>query len=168
MKSTKIVVIFFVICLIISGCRDLWKENIPLLLCVNDVEIKNAKTISDYGLINEGITINIYELADVTVEKFVNNENKTLPINSDTTWTNFGWYITPIDSFYKGIFNHLNWISTKNVERILQTVKNELKEENVFYAFYIRKFDEITEPLGVQIFILNPRTRILYIIVSIT
>jgi hypothetical protein len=168
MKRIEIVIIFSIFCIFFDGCHDPLQENIPLILCISDAEIKSTKTINDYSCTNEGITIKIYELSDITVEKFINT-TKTLPINKeDTTWVNFGWYVTPIDSFYKGVFDHLNYMSPTNVEKTLKTIKNELNENNTFYAFYIRKFDETIEPLEVQIFVLNPVKKKLYIIISIT
>jgi hypothetical protein len=168
MKQTKTAIIFLVICTLFTGCYDPLNEDLPLILGVNGVVIKNTKTISDCSFINEGILIRIYELSDATVEEFIHNTNKTLPINKDTTWANFGWYITPIDSRYKGVFDHLNAMSTTNIEKTLQTIKNELKKDNVFCSFYIRIFDEMIEPLEVQIFVLNPTTKILYMVESIT
>jgi hypothetical protein len=168
MKRTKTAIIFLMICTFFNGCYDPFgEEYVSFILCVNNAEVKKIKTLN-YGLAYEGLAINIYELSDATVEEFIYNTNKILPVNKDTAWVNFGWYITPIDSCYKGVFDHLNWVSTTNIEKILQVIKNELKENNIFYAFYIRKFDKKIEPLEVQLFILNPITKKLYMVESIT
>ena len=138
------------------------------MLDIDTAVVLNEKTIEDCAFCSEGVTIYKIKLDAKTIKRFVENETKQLPDNKDSSWCGYGWFTTPIEPCHKNVLNHLNYISRKSVERTLSEIQYILKENDVYYAFYIRYFENDLDPLEAQIFVLNPHTEMLYIVVSIT
>jgi len=135
---------------------------------MDNVTILKEQVIEDCKLCKEGITIYKIELDSKTIENFSVKENKYFPNHVDSTWYGYGWFSTPVDPYHTKVFHHLNYISKNKVEKVLLEIKNTIKENGVYYAFYIRHFVEDLDPLEAQIIVLNPNTKMLYIVISMT
>lgn len=162
----KVFLLFFTF--FIASCNSSFTDEISLLLDINTATVLKEQVIEDCRFCSEGVTIYRIKLDDKTIESFINNEKKQFPENKDYTWYGYGWFSSPVEPCYAKVFNHLNHLSKKKVEKALSEIKYVLKENNVYYAFYIRHFEKDMEALEVQIFVLNPHTKMLYIVVSIT
>lgn len=163
---TKLVGLFTL--LFLSSCNSSYVIEISSLLDIDTATVLKEQVIEDCTLCKEGITIYKIELDSKTVESFLSKENKRFPDYIDSTWFNYGWFSTPVNPYHTKVFNHLNYISKRKVETVLLEIKKTLDENGIYYAFYIRQFKEDLDPLGAQIFVLNPNTKILYIVISIT
>jgi len=152
----------------IVSCNSPYTNTIPSLLDIDTAKVLKEQVIEDCMFCSEGITIYKIKLDSKTIEKFLNNKTKRFPDSKDRSWCGYGWFTTPINADYTNVFNHLNYLSKKKVEKALLEIKNTLKENDVYYAFYIRHFEKDLDPLEAQIFVLNPRKKTLYIVVSIT
>ncbi len=164
MKTTVGIILlsFILVC-----CSNPYSKELHNLLNVKNVNIRNVTIIEDCMFCSEGITICMYRIDETAIEEFICND-KIMPCNEDTSWKVFGWYQTPIDTTYKYVFQHLNYKSTKKIEKVLEDIKNVLQKDNVYYSFYIRKFGVNYDPLEAQIFVLDLQDKMLYIVISIT
>lgn len=166
--------ILFIVLVIIfaASCNSHFESEISILLDDDDAKFEKKQELSDCLYCMEGLTICEFTLSSETTKKFCNKKTKTLPQSKDSTWCGYGWFVTPIDAYHVGVFDHLNYFGSGKINDMLLKIRGILTADNVFYSFYIRHFDEdntdYLEPLEVQIFILNPKENTLYIVESLT
>ncbi len=159
-----------ILCIILSlGCnKPLFKEKLPEILGIPDVEILNNNTITDvFGGFGEGYTLEVYELSKETVEAFVTESNKRLPDKKN--WQKRDWSQTPIDTSYNEVWvMALNYYSSdKKLENHLSEIKQLVESTRAYYSFYYNPNEEVKEYIeDVQLFILDTESKQLYIIES--
>ncbi|PWG77918.1 hypothetical protein [Pararcticibacter amylolyticus] len=149
---------------LISGCQSSYfKDDLPQILGVEQVDIERVSSKDDFGGFGEGYTIEKYKLKKVTIDEFYRVRSKLLPFK-DGGWQRYGWSKTPIDSLFKEvIYMPLEYYNgNKKLEPVLQHVKKALEQADVYYAFYYKP--DRLNPQSVQLFVVDIQSRELYAI----
>jgi len=158
----------FILSVILFSCdRDPYNEvNLRSVLGVN-VEIKKKILYDDSwsGIQGEGFTIYGYELSEETIERFINNKEKSFFSQSlqDQDWKSYGWESTPVKNEYEEISNMLTtyWNGHSKQQAIVNKIKPILNNVGSYYAF--RSKGGIEYPSFVKFFLINPTEKMLYV-----
>jgi hypothetical protein len=156
--------VFSVLAILMLGCQSSYfKDDLSNILGVKSVDIESFSSKDEFGGFGEGYTLEKYKLSKVTIDDFESIQSKRLPVK-DGGWQRYGWSRTPIDSSFKVvIFMPLSYYDgNKKLEAVLHQVKKSLESPNVYYSFYYKP-DKLN-PQGVQLFILDVKSKELYAI----
>lgn len=153
------------------GCQsNVFKDDLPKILGVSNVEIQDSQGTDEFGGFGEGYTLEVYELSEKTVKAFINLTAKNLPDKKEEgkNWEKHDWSKTPIDTSYNGVLSLvLNYRSSTKLENQLNDIKKLLEKPDVYYSFYYYSNEEVKEYIeDAQFFILDVQSRKLYTIES--
>lgn len=158
--------IFFLFSIVIS-CQDkIFEDQLPLILGIDNVDIKRSQNIDELGGFGEGYTFEIYKLSEKTIKSFIKRTPKSIRYNHDSTWKKKDWSKSPIDTTYNEVVAMcLNYDSgNKKLINKLNEIKKTLTQANVYYALYYRP--DRYNPKDAQLFVLDINNKDLYIIES--
>lgn len=153
--------------LLFSCQSGVFKDKLPEILGISNVEIKDNHGTDEFGGFGEGYTLEIYELSESTVNSFIDRTSKILPDKKEkATWKKYDWQKTPVDSSYNEILiMSLNYSGgNKKLETELSEIKKVLEKPEVYYSFYYSPNKD--NPQDAQFFVLDVQTGKLYVIES--
>jgi hypothetical protein len=154
--------------ILLGGCNSsFFKDDLSLILDVENVEIENYQTIDEWaGMQGEGFIFEVFELSEKTIQTFINQSSKNLPDKKEESenWQKYNWDKVPVNSSYKEIFSMcLNYSSNSQKIKVkLNELKKLIEKDGVYYSFYYKP--EIENPQNVQLFILDIESRKFYVI----
>lgn len=163
MKKT---IIFLFISSLFFSCQNLvYKDKLPQILGIPQIDIESSKQIDEFGGFGEGKTIEIYTLSETTVNNFINQSNKILP--NKNNWFKCDWTCNNTDTVYKPIIDlSLKYRGGTEIENYLAIISQLISNPNVFLSFYYNE-KEVELSTQAQLMVLNVKTRKLYIIDTI-
>jgi len=156
--------LFFIV--ILTACNNNMSENeIVEIFKLNDDDLKFIDSSDRFGGFGEGFSLEEYEISKKATLIFLNDNNKNLPINN-LGLKKIDWKVTPVNDSYDELFIMcLNYSNGNNVlEDKLDEIKTILKGKDVYYSFYYKS--EIINPTDAKLFILDIKTRRVYVIES--
>lgn len=165
--SHRLVFIYFLFFLLSSCNNYFYKNDLPLILGIENVEIKNSQRIDEWaGMHGDGFILEIYELSETTIQAFINRSSKNIPNKKENgkIWKKYNWSKIPIDSSFREIFIMcLNYSSdNQKLKAQLNEIKKLIEKEGVYCSFYYRPDSE--NPQNVQLFILDVKGKKIYAI----
>lgn len=146
-----------------NNCKEeVFKQDIISIIGVENIEIRNSKSLTDIAGFGKGISLEIYELDKGSILKFQNKNSKVLlEKNIDKSWKKSDWKKPPLDNFDQKIIICLNYLGgNEKLEFELNNLKKVLENRDNYFAYYYKPFKEF--PMGSQLFILDTFNSKLY------